>query len=45
MPYLRIGVVTIDESTVGFQGGEVRLVIGEPAEALGSVGAPVSSTA
>ena len=38
MPYLRIGVVTIDESTVGFEGDEVRLVIGEPAEAFGNVG-------
>ncbi|MGB5162359.1 MAG: hypothetical protein WBP10_13365 [Thermoanaerobaculia bacterium] len=45
MPYLRIGVVTIDESTVGFEGDEVRLAIGEQAEGFGIVGGPVSATA
>lgn len=45
MPYLRIGVVTIDESTVGFEGDEAGLVIGQPVEALGTVGAHASSTA
>ncbi|MGB5659869.1 MAG: hypothetical protein WBO54_10345 [Thermoanaerobaculia bacterium] len=45
MPYLRIGVVTIDESTVGFEGDEGRLVIGEPAEAFGNLWGPFSATA